>query len=451
MANVLEFGAKGDGKTDDTAALSHAVQRGDGRLVFPRGDYLLTSPLYVPLELFGRFSMDGLGGQAKLIMNGPGPAIHLAGSHKKSADPEGFTEGVWQRERMPMIHDLEIVGNHPEADGVRIEGVMQPTLRGLLIRRCRHGIHLIHRDRNVLIADCHIYHNTGVGIFFDHVNLHQTNIHGNHISYCKQGGIKIVGSEIRNLQICSNDIEYNYDLKAESSADVLFDCREGTVREGTIVGNTIQARQSPNGANVRLLGVGRENPNAVGLFAITGNLIGSQRAAVHLEACRGVAVSGNSIYSGYHYALLAENSESLVLGPNIIDHNPEYRGKSTDAILLRGCRNVTLTGLLQQHTLDVEWDPLASLHLAYCQNISITGCQILNARNQGIRVERSSVVRIADCTIRGRANDKSYQAAIWTDGKSAPLLVANNFLGRGTSGDFELPRDAGHASGNIIL
>src|SRR5205085_11225813 len=60
---------------------------------------------------------------------------------------------------------------------------------------CRHGIHLVKRDRNVIVADCHIYNNTGAGIFFDGVNLHQTNVHGNHISYCKQGGVRIVGSE----------------------------------------------------------------------------------------------------------------------------------------------------------------------------------------------------------------------------------------------------------------
>src|SRR5262249_39428496 len=157
--------------------------------------------------------------------------------------------------------------------------------------------------------------------------------------------IKIVGSEIRNLQICSNDIEYNFDLKAETSADVLFDCRDGTVREGTLLGNTIQASQSPGGANVRFLGAGRDNPNAVGLFAITGNLIGSQHTAIDLVACRGVVVSGNSIYSGYHYALRAEDAEHLVIGANSIDHNPEYRGRSTDKVVLTRCRNVTVTGL----------------------------------------------------------------------------------------------------------
>jgi signal transduction histidine kinase len=30
--------------------------------------------------------------------------------------------------------DVEIAGTHPEADGIRIEGVMQPTISGVLLR-----------------------------------------------------------------------------------------------------------------------------------------------------------------------------------------------------------------------------------------------------------------------------------------------------------------------------
>ena len=165
MANVRDFGAKGDGKTDDTAALSHAIQNGDGQLFFPRGDFLISRPLHVPLARFGRIVIQGGGGTARLLMNGPGPALYLVGTHNRTAHPDQFTEGVWQRERMPTVSGLEIVGAHPEADGIRIEGAMQPTLHQVLIRRCRHGVHLTTRNRNVLIADCHIYHNTGIGIF----------------------------------------------------------------------------------------------------------------------------------------------------------------------------------------------------------------------------------------------------------------------------------------------
>jgi polygalacturonase len=449
MSNVHHFGAKGDGKTDDTAAIGHAIQRGDGTLEFPRGDYVISEPIHVPLELHGRISIQGQGGVARILMRGAGPAFHLVGTHRKTALPEDFQPGVWLRERFPTLSGLEIVGGHPQADGVRIEGVMQPTLTGLLIRQCRHGVHLLNRDRNVLIADCHIYDNSGVGIFLDRVNLHQTNIHGNHISYCKQGGLKIAGSEIRNIQIDSNDIEYNFDLKAETSADVLFDCREGTVREGTIVGNTIQAKLSPNGANVRLLGAGKDNPNAVGLLSITGNLIGSQHTAVHLQAARGVVVTGNAIYSGYHYAILAEDAEHLVLGPNSIDHNPEYKGKSTDRVVLKNCRNVNFTGTIQQHTLEAVEVPDASMELDGCENVNITGCQIIQARTRGIDVKDSSHVRIADCTIRGKKDDAGFRLAVRINAGCKKVMVVNNFLASGADGDLKLPAGSGTASGNV--
>src|SRR5262249_60828421 len=157
MVSVRDFGAKGDGKTDDTQALHHAVQRGDGELVFPRGDYVLSKPLQVPLEQHGRLSLSGSGGTARLLMKGPGPALHLVGTHKKTALPADVAEGVWTRERMPTVRGLEIVGGHAQADGIRIDGAMQPTLVGLLIRRCRHGRRLPNRDRTLLIDDRPLY------------------------------------------------------------------------------------------------------------------------------------------------------------------------------------------------------------------------------------------------------------------------------------------------------
>jgi len=451
MSIARHFGAKGDGKTDDTEALTHAIQKGDGRLVLTRGDYLISRTLEVPLDRDGPVSICGEGGTARLIMTNPGPALHLVGTHRKTAQPEDFAEGVWRKERMPTVQDLEIVGAHAEADGVRVEGAMQPTLAGLLIRRCRHGIHLVKRDRNVIVADCHIYNNTGAGIFLDGVNLHQTNIHGNHISYCKQGGVKIAGGDVRNVQICSNDIEYNYDLQAEASADVLFDSRDGMIREATIVGNTIQAKQSPGGANVRLLGMGKDNPNATGLLAITGNLLASQATVLHLVACRGVVVSGNSIYGGYENAVWAEDAENLVLGANSIDHNPDYKGQSTDRVVLRACHNVTVTGLLMQHIRPVDREPEASVEIDGCTNVSVTGVQVIGARTRGVLVKGSSLVRLADCTVRPRADDAGYRAAVQVDGKSEHVLVVNNFLGRGSDGDLVLPEGAGQATGNVGL
>ena len=72
---------------------------------------------------------------------------------------------------MPTISGLEITAVHANADGLELVGTMQPVLTSLLIHGVRDGIRLHKRNRNVLINHCHIYNNTGVGIFFDEVNL----------------------------------------------------------------------------------------------------------------------------------------------------------------------------------------------------------------------------------------------------------------------------------------
>ncbi len=190
---------------------------------------------------------------------------HSEGSHGGSADPNSFQPNVWSHERMPVVADLEITGIHPDSDGIQITGVMEPTITGVLLRKLRHGFHVTGRARNVLIDHCHIYHNLGVGVFFDRVNLHQTIISNSHISYCRLGGIRVEASEIRNMQITGNDIEYNNNrahgvpgADAEPTAEIYFDAREGSLREGTICGNTIQATYSPGGANIRMIGQGAE-------------------------------------------------------------------------------------------------------------------------------------------------------------------------------------------------
>ena len=51
MTSVRDFGARGDGKSDDTQAIGHAIQKGDGVLHFPRGDYLISRTLQIPLQM----------------------------------------------------------------------------------------------------------------------------------------------------------------------------------------------------------------------------------------------------------------------------------------------------------------------------------------------------------------------------------------------------------------
>src|SRR5947208_3398462 len=50
---VLDFGAKGDGKADDTAAIQELIDAKVGSLRFPAGSYRITRPLVVDLDKVG--------------------------------------------------------------------------------------------------------------------------------------------------------------------------------------------------------------------------------------------------------------------------------------------------------------------------------------------------------------------------------------------------------------
>lgn len=444
MSNVRDFGAVGDGRHDDTAAVLHALEQGDGPLVFPRGDYRLTRTVRIELGRTGRIGIDGSSGTAKILMDGSGPAFHFVGTHDKTADPQGFRPQIWERERMPFIQAIEIEGRHPEAGGILLEGVMQPTLAGVLIRKVEHGIHVRQRARNVLISHCHVYDCRGVGVFFESLNLHQAIVSGSHISYCKRGGIKVVDSEIRNFQVTGNDIEYNYDLEADESADVWIDCssERSSVREGTIASNTIQAKASPGGANVRIVGRNREVDHKAGLWTIVGNLIGSQEVNVHLLSCRGVTLSGNVIYSGHVRSLLIDASRNIVCGANCLSHNPDYQEKELCiGVRIVDSRDCTFQGaVLQdcqagQHTVAGARPVIRHglLEIERCQRINVSGCQILDASPHGVDVRESRQVLISGCTIVDSRSEKRMESAIRWQGTGEDNLATGNHLGAGTA------------------
>lgn len=459
MSDVRNFGAAGDGQTDDTEALLHALHDGEGALEFTRGDYLITETIPVVLSEVGRTALVGLGGTAKIIMAGSGPAFHFIGTHDKNADPAGFAAEVWQQERMPLVSNLEIEGRHAGASGILVEGVMQPSFHGVLLRKLVDAIQVRNRCRNVLVSHCHIYNNRGVGVFFDHLNLHQAIISGSHISYCLRGGIKIVGSEIRNLQITGNDIEYNYDVNTAASADIWIDstAENASVREGTIASNTIQAKVSPGGANIRIVGHNPERNHKAGMLAITGNLIGSQETNVHLLACRGVVLSGNVIYSGHRRNLHIEGSRNIVVGPNSFDHNPDYDPRELcTGVRIENSVDCTLTGLLVhdcqagQPTVPgvPPLDRQGLVEIVRSRRVTASGCHLADGVPANLYVEDSDYVSVTGSTFHDtRAEKKSGPMVRWK-GQGKGNYFAANSLGRGTAEPLEIDDAAGVTIGD---
>jgi len=442
MGSVRDFGASGNGKDDDTAAIEHALEMSDGDIVFPRGNYRITRPLVIDLTRLNRTSIRGLGGLAKLIMAGPGPAFSFVGTHTSNAAPKNFKPVVWERERLPTVEGIEIEGAHPQADGIHIEGVMQATLSRVLIREVRTAVHIFKRARNVLINACHFYHNSGIGVHLDHVNLHQCIISSSHISYCRLGGIRIDGGEVRNLQITGNDIEYNNgashqaafpDAMAQPTAEIYIDVQEGSVREGTISSNTIQATLSPNGVNIRLIGSPKVN-DLFGLFAISGNLIGHQETNLHLTHAWGVTISGNHIYGATNRNLFIENSRNIVVGPNSIGQMPDFNASGLGTgIRFVNSENCVLSGLQVQEdqARENEAPPVipekrdALVEWVNCRRFNMNGCQIIDGTPIGVLVQDCQTGSIQQCQIVDSRSTPQMAVGIDLRGKQQEIVIGN--------------------------
>ena len=404
VRTVCDFGATGDGAADDTAALQKAVDSRAGDIFLPRGTYRLTKTVVIDLDKVGPTSLVGTGA-ATIVMAGPGPALRFIGTHEGTASPKTVKPNVWERQRSPVVDGIEIVGAHEAACGIEATGTMQFIVSRTTIRKALHAIHLVNRNRNVIVSDCHLYENHGVGLYLDDVNLHQINVTGSHISYNGGGGIVVRAGNVRNLQVSGCDIEGNMAAEGPPTANVLIDSTGGSHGTGevAIVGCTIQhTHQAPDSANVRFIGTDAGGV-VRGNVTIADNVLSDVQVNVHVAKARGVSIVGNTFWKGYTANLLVEDSTAVVVGPNVFDRNPAYQDeKAADtALVFRRCADATLTGL---HVNGVRRAP-AALLIEDCRRFNVTGCTILDSDNVGLLLKNVADSRVSGCLIRNDGAD----------------------------------------------
>lgn len=427
-----------DGKADDTAALQQRFDK-SGEVQLPRGIYRITRPLVIDLDKVGPVSLAG-NGVARIVMAGPGPAIRLIGTHQGTADPSSFRPNVWERQRTPTIDGLEIVGDHPEAVGIEANGTMQLTVTRLTVREALDGIRLVGRNRNVIVSNCHLYHNRGVGLHLDGVDLHQINVSSSHISYNPGGGVVVRGGNVRNLQISGSDIEANrFNVLLDSAGSA------SGVAEVSITGCTLQHSGGDDSANVRFIGADRDGRPAWGHLTIADNIISDVHVNIDIQKALGVCILGNTLGVGYRYNLRIQDSCHVAIGHNVLARNPKFKDdkQADNGVLLSRCEDVTLGGLEIHRTHRTE----AGLVLVKCHRVNVTGCSILDCDTAGVVAKDLSHSRISGCLIRHDrlAKNEAWTALEMTGGSGN--MVVDNLL----SGPPLVDPQAGIARGNMIV
>lgn len=424
---------------DDTTRIQEAVDSAKGSIRFASGVFRITRTIRIDLDRVGFSSLIG-DGTTRIIMNGPGPAFHFIGTHQGTADPKTVQQNIWDKQRMPKVQGLEIVGEHPEADGIEATGTMQLTIDHVLIRETRHAIHLTKRNRNIIINHCHLYKNRGVGIYYDHVDLHQSNITGCHISYNAMGGIVVTGGGVRNIHIGSCDIEANMSDQDSFNANVFIDCSQGSTAEVAITGCTLQhSADFPKSANIVFLGNGapgqisREDKDSRwGHLTIADNILTDTQVNVHLKHARGATISGNSFGEGHQYNLLVEDCVAMVIANNSFDRNPPYyqgdTAKSNDAIAIRKCSDSILTGLIVNGVLRQP----AAIVIEDCSDMNVANCSIFDSDGPGIVLKNTNDSLVTGCLIRDRRQQRPDSVSLLIEGGKGNE-VRNNKLSHGIS------------------
>lgn len=283
---------------------------------------------------------------------------------------------------------------------------MQLTLTRVTVRECLHGVHLVTRNRNVTLSECHIYDNHGIGVFLDRLNLHQINIANCHISYNDGGGVVVRNSEVRNLQIGTCDIEGNMGgPDSQPTANVLLDSTGTSIAEVAIVGCTIQhSHDAPGSANIRINCKSAKRPQTDelrhGNITIANNVLSDVMVNVEVRNARGVTITGNTMWKGFERDLIIDGCKNVVVTGNVFDRNPRYYHHEADTtklgLLFVDSADCTISG---NHLFGVVQQS-AAMVIQRCNRFNVTGCTILDYGDCGLLLDNVTHSRVSDCLIR---------------------------------------------------
>lgn len=341
--NIKDFGAIGDGKSDDTPALLKAMDaatKSEGTVYFPHGNYLI-HPVIVPshITLLGY------------------SAWSYANKDKRDDDHIGKTILTALSGNKRALLDL---GSNR---GIRIFGL---TLDGKRLGEGMHGVYARHSDceQNNSIEDCRIQGFSGSGIRFERswvFGVRRCLIMSN-----REHGIDITGGYdgwIIDNQLTANkgaglfargkakegmSEEEIKDLKFFGGASVMVTAnRIEWNRKGGVLLNGSNSMQITGCAVDHNFGPGIKITNGTA-HTVTGNLVRSNGvdakdddcSQIWIENVKGATVTGNTIWGWYNrkeykfsypypfYGIIVKDVTGCVIAQNAMYHSSSKEGVS---------------------------------------------------------------------------------------------------------------------------
>ncbi|WP_297086671.1 right-handed parallel beta-helix repeat-containing protein [uncultured Draconibacterium sp.] len=341
--NIMDFGAKGDGFTDDTPALLKAMEaatKSEGTVYFPHGNYCI-HPVEVPSHItllgysawsyankdkkdddfIGKTILTALSGDARALLDlGSNRGTRIFGLTLDGKNIGEGMHGIYCRhlgcEQNNCIEDCRI--QNFSGSGIRLErSWVFSVRRNLLMFNGEHGIDLT-GGYDGWVIDNQLTANKGYGLFArgkakEGMSEEQINdlkffgtasvmVTANRIEWNKKGGIYLNGSNSMQITGCAIDHNFGPGLKISN----------GTAH--TVSGNLFRS----SGVDAK----------------------GDECSQIWLENVKGASVTGNSIWGWYNrkeykfsypypfYGIIAKNLKGCVITQNAMYHSSSKEGVS---------------------------------------------------------------------------------------------------------------------------
>lgn len=323
---VTEYGAKGDGSNDDTAACNSAldfiVSQGGGELVFPKGDYLFTSSLFATLT-----------GEPKIKIRGEKGAKLIADA--------SFAAG-----KFILLLSGGVTGGSVKVEGLEIDASNIPNSGA---GQANDAVYISGAFDEVAVKDCNIYagetfnaSGSDSGVFIGEAS--RMSVEGCSIKGFPDAGLYIsgdaAGSIGENFTARNNDIE-------ECAVGIITK----RVHKKSIVSENY-IKKCPNG-----IAGGEANGLSSGTsMVITGNVLERCDVGISPRIDSGSIVTGNHILeSGYSSSSAAIKGIVLQGASNCVVTGNTLDGLNPDI----GTKNSGMIGIGQERRTyeSVDYDP----------------------------------------------------------------------------------------------